>query len=306
MGVGPSKNPEQERLEREEREKIYLKNAKQLVGGNDYVATSLNINDLNTDIPSKNKPVLPNLSNKHYLGGSNLSRESSRNRYDQFNIFDALNKYETNMKGGSHPETLEQVTVTKIVEPNRVEVDVRDNQTSDDALEKVRNTILSHLEQLNKNKVGGGCGCENYANSKGGSTNMLATGPQKKLYRDDSDTSSTTSTSSASTTSSHTSSSEFGRKKSKSKGKKKTSTKFNIEESSSNFIVDSSESGAEPELKPRGRKTRNAVDTSNGDDSSSSSSESDSEEGLSIFPFNSSDVNSSVSSKNFKTLRRRV
>ncbi len=305
MGVGPSKNPEQERLEREEREKIYLKNAKQLVGGNDYVATSLNINDLETDIPSKNKPVLPNLSNKNYLGGSNLSRESSRNRYDQYNIFDALNKYEKNMKGGSYPDTEKSVTVAKIVEPNKVEVDIRENQTSDEALEKVRNTILSHLEQLNKNKVGGGCGCENY-NSKGGSTSMLVTGPQKKLYRDDSETSSTTSTSSASTTSSHTSSSEFGKKKSKSKGKKKNSTKFSIEESSSNFIIDSSESGAEPELKPRGKKTRNAVDTSNGDSSSSSSSESDSEEGLSIFPFNSSDVNSSVSSKNFKTLRRRV
>ena len=33
---------------------------------------------------------------------------------------------------------------------------------------------------------------------------------------------------------------------------------------------------------------------------------SNSEEGLSIFPFNSSDIKSSISAKNYKMLRRRV
>lgn len=328
MGVGPSKNSEQERKEREEREKIYVKNAQQLADSkNELFITSLNIDDL-TEKERGEKPILPNLSK----GGSNFTHESIRNRYDQFNIFDELQKYEKNMKGGNDPKLVETVSVAEVT-PNKVvkaeaeaEVDIRDNQTSDEALEKVRNTILSHLEQLNKNKVGGGggCGCDGYENAKGGNTSMLVSGPQKKLYRDDSATSSTTSTSSESTSSSQSSSTELG-KKSKGKGKKKVSTKFNIEETSSTFIIDSSETGNDRELKSRRRK---AVDTSNDDNSSSSSSselkprgrknkkatdnskssssESDSEGGLSIFPFNSSDVNSSVSSKNLKTLRRRV
>lgn len=333
MGLTSSK--ENQEQERQNREKIYVRNAKQLVGGDDdYFATTLNIDDLNTEQPTKNKPVLPNI-NRNINGGS-VGFESRRNRYDQFNVFDIINNYEKEMKGGDpnaeqvlvEQAPAEQISAEQIpvVQVKEEVVDVSVNQTSDEALDKVRNAILERLNDLGKNlnpeaKVGGGsCGCENRAvndSKTGGSTNLLATGPQTKLYQDASDSSSTTSTSSASTTSSHTSSSEVGRKKKTSKSKStKRSTKFDIEESSESFILDTSETGTEPELKPRGRRNKRVVhDTSNGDSSSSSSSSNsnsesnssdDSEEGLSIFPFNSSDVKSSVSSQNFKTLRRRV
>lgn len=331
MGLTSSK--ENQEQERQNREKIYVRNAKQLVGGDDdYFATTLNFDDLNTEKPTKNKPVLPNFKQNNINGGS-IGFESPRNRYDQFNVFDIVNNYEKQMKGGDPTAEQAPVVQAPVVKVREEVVDVATNQTSDEALDRVRNAILERLNDLGKNlnpemnKVGGGsCGCENRVvndSKTGGSTNLLATGPQTKLYQDDSSTSTTTSTSSASTSSSHTSSSEVGRKKnvSKSKSAKRTtkrSTKFDIEESSDSFILDTSETGTEtePELKPRGTRNKRVVhDTSNGDSSSSSSSSNsnseskssdDSEEGLSIFPFNSSDVKSSVSSQNFKTLRRRV
>ncbi len=328
MGLTSSK--ENQEQERQNREKIYVRNAKQLVGGDeDYYATTLNIDDLNTEQPNKVKPVLPKINN---INGGSIGFESRRNRYDQFNVFDIINKYEKEMKGGDPNATQESVVQEPVKEVQEEVIDVTANQTSDEALDKVRNAILERLNDLGKNlgpemnKVGGGsCGCENRGVSQfktGGSTNLLATGPQTKLYQDASDSSSTTSTSSASTSSSNTSSSEVGRmrktKKSKSTKTTKRSTKFDIEDSSDSFILNTSETGteSEPELKPRGRRTKRVVyDTSNGDSSSSSqtsnsnsssNSSDDSEEGLSIFPFNSSDVASSVSSQNFKTLRRRV
>ena len=95
-----------------------------------------------------------------------------------------------------------------------------------------------------------------------------------------SDSSSDSSTDSSYSTSD---SSEYGIKKAKKskKSKKSKKNKF-LESASSKYIVDSSES----------------VEVTSNNEAS--------EEGLSIFPFNSSDVKSSASVKNYKMLRRKI
>jgi hypothetical protein len=310
MGLGPSKP---ENNEQKFESQVY--NAKHLISDDEGVATTLGGDDLYTDMPTKSKPTLPTFGTNKYkgdstnafLGGSApYERESNKNRYQQFDIFDMLNKYEqeNDMRGGSVPAPQPVASAPKTGVDN----------TSDEALERVRQTIISKLKDLEVNKVGGGsCGCENnvISNKSTGGAHMLATGPQKKLYRDDSSTSTTTSTSSESTSSSHTSSSEFGKKKKGSKKSKKT-TKFDIESSSDNFIIDTTESGKESRDEPdaRSRRTRRGRrerrDTNNTSNGEESESAEETEEGLSIFPFNSSDVKSSASSQNFKTLRRKV
>ncbi len=307
MGAGPSKTEEKAK------EQVYVENIKNFLGSAD-AETTLRMEDLETDANPKvggTKPILPTLT-ELYGGGVG---SSSRNRYAQYDVFEELAKLdeeeqqEKAQSGGDG----EQVKPT----------DMKDI-SSDEAMKQVKETIINHLNSLKAKQAqtAGSCGCDSNLNKKtgGSKSHMLVVGPQRKLYRDDSDTSTTTSDSSASSTSSHTSSSEVGKKKSKSKAKGKGKNKAVDESSSMNFIIDTTESGAEvvevvEEVKPRRGRTstrRRRIETSNDDSSSSSDSngdnddEPDTEEGLSIFPFNSSDVKSSVSSQNFKTLRRRV
>lgn len=302
MGAGPSKTEEKAK------EQVHIKNIRNFIGSAD-AETTLRMEDLESDLNPKiggTKPILPRLS-ELYGGGVN---SSGRNRYAQYDVFEELAKLDEEeqqeaQSGGAGEE----------IKPT----DMKDI-SSDEAMKQVKETIINHLNSLKAKQAqtAGSCGCDSNLNKKtgGSKSHMLVVGPQRKLYRDDSDTSTTTSDSSASSTSSYTSSSEVGKKKSKSKAKGKGKNKAVDESSSMNFIINTTESGVEEEVKPRkGRIStrRRRIETSN-DDSSSSSSDSngdnddepDTEEGLSIFPFNSSDVKSSVSSQNFKTLRRRV
>ena len=307
MGAGPSKTEEKAK------EQVYVENIKNFLGSAD-AETTLRMEDLETDANPKvggTKPILPTLTE---LYGGGIS-SSGRNRYAQYDVFEELAKLdeeeqqEKAQSGGAG----EQINPTEMKDIS-----------SDEAMKQVKETIINHLNSLKAKQAqtAGSCGCDSNLNKKtgGSKSHMLVVGPQRKLYRDDSDTSTTTSDSSDSSTSSHTSSSEVGKKKSKSKAKGKGKNKAVDESSSMNFIIDTTESGAEvevveEEVKPRRGRTstrRRRIETSNDDSSSSSDSngdnddEPDTEEGLSIFPFNSSDVKSSVSSQNFKTLRRRV
>jgi len=84
---------------------------------------------------------------------------------------------------------------------------------------------------------------------------------------------------------------ESGKNKKKSKSKSKSKSKYSKRHESSEsskFVIETSESG---------NSFENFKQTSNGEDS---------EEGLSIFPFNSSDVKSSLSIKNYRMLRRKI
>jgi hypothetical protein len=302
MGAGPSKTEEQISKAKEE---VYVENIKNFLGTG--VDTTLRMEDLETDAPKVggSKPVLPKLSDLY--GGS--VRSSNRNRYAQYDVFDELAQLEAEEQQEQTGGAGEEIKPT----------DMKDI-SSDEAMKQVKETIINHLNSLKAKQAqtAGSCGCDSNLNKKtGGSSHLLVAGPQRKLYRDDSDTSTTTSSSSESTESSHTSSSEVGKRKSKAKAKGKGKNKAVEESSSINFVIDTTESGAEvevieEEVKPRRGRTsrRRRIETSNEDDSSSSSESADEnddeEEGLSIFPFNSSDVKSSVSSQNFKTLRRRI
>ncbi len=302
MGAGPSKTEEQISKAKEE---VYVENIKNFLGTG--VDTTLRMEDLETDNDrvGGSKPVLPKLSDLY--GGS--VRSSNRNRYAQYDVFDELAQLEAE----EQQEQAQTGGAGEEIKPT----DMKDI-SSDEAMKQVKETIINHLNSLKAKQAqtAGSCGCDSNLNKKtGGASHMLVAGPQRKLYRDDSDTSTTTSSSSESSESSHTSSSEVGKRKSKAKAKGKGKNKAVDESSSINFVIDTTESGAEvevieEEVKPRRGRTsrRRRIETSNEDDSSSSESaeENDEEEGLSIFPFNSSDVKSSVSSQNFKTLRRRV
>ena len=149
-----------------------------------------------------------------------------------------------------------------------------ENMSDEKTMNHIKNIILKELDNLkdyNADQLGGDCGCDKNK-QQGGNNNK---------YNDDS-SSSTSSSSSSSIV-------EHGKNK-KSKSKKSKSNKF--KESTSNFFIETSESGKDKES-----SSSNKIETSNDEDE---------EEGLSIFPFNSSDVKSSISVKNYRMLRRKI
>ena len=155
---------------------------------------------------------------------------------------------------------------------------------SDDneALGHIKNVILKQLNKLENTKQhgAGGCGCDKNSNPKKGG------GGRRSFIIGSSSTSDSSSDFSTDSSYSTSDSSEYGIKKAKKlkkskKSKKSKKNKF-LESASSKYIVDSSES----------------VEVTSNNEAS--------EEGLSIFPFNSSDVKSSASVKNYKMLRRKI
>lgn len=208
---------------------------------------------------------------------------TTKDRYSKYNVFATIKEYDNKLQSGAGIDTLEATTVNPVA----------DNKS----MKHIKDIILEQLKELETNKQNGSgnCGCDttmpSRSNKKGGS---------KRLVDDSSTTSSSSSYTSDNSgvpdsSSSTDSSSEYGVKsksknnKSKSKAKSKSKNRF-IASDSSSFIVNKTESD----------NYKNYNNTSNGEES-----ESGSDAGLSIFPFNSSDVKSS-SSKNMKMFRRKI
>ena len=247
-----------------------------------------------------------------------LKNSSGRKRYTKYDLFKILKDLdvdtEIQQQGGDN---------------NDVNSDVKSD--SDNA-NNIKNIILQELKSLEtNNQTGGlGCGCDESGEKKN-SHKLSSKLNINKIIIEDMEPKQLGGTviiddSSSSSNSSSSSSTELGKsekipksKKSKSKRtiKRETNTDshFHIEtsESESSFGGDSkeqtsnsdsdsdsdSEKGKKGKTLKKGKKGKTLKKGKKGKIT-------DSEEGLSIFPFNSSDVKSSLSVKNYRMLRRKI
>ncbi len=233
-------------------------------------------------------------------GGGQNELMPIRERYNRYDVFKTIHKIEDNLQGGA-------------------DGDVNNENENNKAMQHIKNLIFEQLKNLENSKQmgSGGCGC-----SPNGAPDNINTGG----YIDSSSSSSSSSYSSVdsdipnapdSSSSTDSSSGEYGyksKKKSRKQSKKSSKPKSKMFDSeSSNFIVGSSQAGGSND-------SSSSSSSEKEEDSSSSSSSSagiknstsngsglnESDEGLSVFPFNSSDVNSISSRKNFRMLRRKI
>ena len=241
-------------------------------------------------------------------GKLDIRNISSRQRYHKYDVFKVLNEVQNNMNGGNQ-ETESSIT------------------TDDKAMDHIKNVILSQLTELQKHKQhgAGSCGCDKKE-------------LKKRLKGGAFDSSSTSTTSAYSSSSDSSEEGIFQNTKNyiieeSSNLLGGTSDDENNKDSSS-----SSSSSSSPQIKGKhskksdkskhakhekhekhGKHAKNAKhgkhgkhdETSNGDDEEEEvveeeDEENEEEEGLSIFPFNSSDIKSSASVKNYKMLRRKI
>jgi hypothetical protein len=309
----------------ESKEETKLNNVKKLFDNNDDtsdILESLNITELKpkTDNTNQKKPLpLMGGFNNNYEPNES-DKNNNRKRYTKYDLFRMLKELDSEFQQGGGEDDKD---------------DDESSLNDEKSMEHIKSIILRELDALKKNKSqhlgGSGCGCDgdktnknknkNKKSKKLNLKNVVVEKQQKQLYGgnvviesgDHDDSSSTSSSDSKSGDSSSTSSSEEAGYKSKKgkkskKSKKVKANKLNNDNSeSSKFFIETSESGKKD-------------DTSNGDEDDSSSSDSDdkkkkngdedktedTEEGLSIFPFNSSDVKSSLSVKNYRMLRRKI
>lgn len=210
-----------------------------------------------------------------------LENKSGRKRYTKYDLFKILRDLDIETEVPQHGGL-----------GDNVETEDNTSLNDDKSMSHIKDIILKELETLKANKShqlgGNGCGCESNKNEKFSTklnlNNVVCSDMEEPIVGGtiiiDASSSSTT------TDDSETSSSELGKKKSKSKKSKgkKSLKRTDTESEDSKFHFDTSESGHE--------------------DNQTSNEES--EEGLSIFPFNSSDVKSTQSIKNYRMLRRKI
>jgi len=268
--------------------------------------TEFKVEEENNATLSKLKPI-PKL-----IGGDFENQYNQKKRYTKYDLFKMLQEMDSEFQRGGNDNT-----------ENGEESDLSDTK----AMEHIKNVILKELNNLKANKanqLGGNCGCDgtkenkmplkkiNMKNIILEEDNELVGGYRGKREErvDDSSSSTSSSTSSSSSTSIKP---ENGKRKGKKQGKKTKQNKNNLKQStdtdSSKFFIETSESGKgdNEEVTSNGKNDDSSDNKKNNKKSSSSSDEQkDSEEGLSIFPFNSSDVKSSLSVKNYRMLRRKI
>jgi hypothetical protein len=220
-----------------------------------------------------------------------FKNKSGRKRYTKYDLFKMLKNLdidtEVPQQGGGDNDEGESTSLN-----------------DDKSMEHIKNIILNELSTLKKEKShqlgGNGCGC---SGDKKVSHKMSSKLNLNKVIVDDEETKQMggaviidgSSSSSSSSSDSDSDSSELGKSK-KSKKSKKIKKEETESEESSKFFIETSESG----MGINYDKKSDEEQTSNGEN------DNESEEGLSIFPFNSSDVKSSLSIKNYRMLRRKI
>jgi hypothetical protein len=249
--------------------------------------TSPNTSDIVRNIDKETDEETDKTTSEPKVGGSKNKKISSKNRYSKYNIVNEINKAEKDFLGGFNSQTHSEQ------EP--------DNQSKSKSIRHIRNIIMEELDNLNKaslnhehlnhehlnhehlNQLGAGCDCDNSDNQKGGSIFISS--------------SSSSGDSKSSTDFSSSDSSGVSRRKSKKNKKNSKQSRSKGKKGSKgkkNFLSDSDSESDEFE----GRLVINS--------DNNTSNNSNTEEGLSIFPFNSSDIKSSVSDKHQKILRRKL
>ena len=286
--------------EKQTKEEEKLNNIKKLFNNNDDtsdILDTLNLTDFNEE-KKKPLPMIGGFNNSSGLyTNSDDNNNLQRKRYTKYDLFKMLKEIDSEFQMGGNDEQ-------------------DDNESSlndEKSLEHIKSVILKELENLKNSKSqqlgGSGCGCDSGNKKKLASIKKLSNvdiDNQKQVGGTIMVDDSSSSTSSTDDSSSTDSDNEAGKKSKKSKKsskknkKSKSIKKYNQSDSddnSSRFFIETSESGKEKEKV-----------TSNGEDSDKKNDNEDNEdsEGLSIFPFNSSDVKSSLSIKNYRMLRRKI
>jgi hypothetical protein len=276
------------------------------------IISSLNITELHAKEP------IP------LIGGSNLQqvpitpRTAKRNRYSKYDIMKMIRDLDSEYQAGGGNSS-----------------DTDKSEDSDvKATKHIKNIILEEINKLKQTDqaqlTGGGCGCngnDKYLRKKNTKKNngLKVDQTEGKARRfkmngggDDDEESSSSSSSSFDEE-------ESGRRKRKTKKSSKRRN-YNSDNESSEFFIETSQSGGEEEEEEveeetsekvsnnerrRRRNKKNEEDEEEEEEDTNETEENneeetDTEEGLSIFPFNSSDVKSSVSIKNYKMLRRKI
>jgi hypothetical protein len=258
----------------------------------DDLLDSLNITELNRF----NKEPLPIIGGQYSDvnrddddddDNDNLSRNTrfipSKSRFNNYDLFKVINELENknklnrNLKGGNLDDDddndNDNYNLSRNTRFNRnlkggnLEEDLSKSISDDDAMEQVQNIILQELDKVsNKNMTGGG-DC-----GCNGSKNNLEGGKRKTINKN--------------------------QKKSKKTltGGDSSSEKIKLDSSDDESSLSSSVSSS----------LSSSLSSSSIKNSSNGDSDENNENGLSIFPMNSSDVNNSSSERNFRMLRRRV
>ena len=292
------------------KEEEKLNNIKKLFNNNDDtddILESLNITEFKGENGDGKKP-LPMVGGYGSGDVETSDAESNklqRKRYTKYDLFKMLKEIDSEFQTGGE---------------NNEDGDGDESSLNDkESMENIKKVILKELQNLKENKsqqLGGvGCGCDSSGEKK---TSLKSKFNMNNIVVEDQlggnvivdDSSSSTSSSSSSD------SDEAGKKsktKSKSKKNKNKDDEDEVEEDdeeSSRFFIQTSESdeagitsnGSEKKsYKKKGNKKskKQSVKKTN-------QNYSDDSEGLSIFPFNSSDVKSSQSIQNFRNLRRKI
>ena len=284
-------------------EEKQLDNIKKLFNNNDDtddILESLNITEFKQENVDGKKP-LPMVGGYGSGDVDTTDMDSSklqRKRYTKYDLFKMLKDLDSEFQTGGN------------------DGDDKDESSLDDkeSMDNIKKVILKELQNLKENKsqqLGGlGCGCDSSGEQKNGlkskfSLNNVVVEEQLggNIIVDDS----------SSSTSSSSSDSEAGKKSKKNYKKEKEDEEDedkDDDEESSRFFIQTSESddAGMTSNGPNKKTYKKKSNTKSKKQSAKKSYQNYSEdsEGLSIFPFNSSDVKSSQSIQNFRNLRRRI
>jgi hypothetical protein len=248
------------------------------------------------------KELNKELSNQTNMTGGNGNKfkpdnNQTRNRYEKYNVFKVLNKLEKELHGG-----MDMVNGTGNGENNSENIAM-----SNSTMDHIKGLIFDQLNKLeNNNQHGaGGCGCEE---TKSKSKSKLVGGRRRDSSSSSSDSSSdssSTSSSSSSSSSASTSSDSSSSESSSREIKQYKKTHNKMDNKKTHNKMDNKKTHNKKE-EPSSDFAKVEPDSDDSNSNSNGTSNGITEEGLSIFPFNSSDVKSSVSVKNYKMLRRNI
>ena len=277
-------------------------------------------------------------NNSSLTGGINITdlkfqKNIEKKRYTKYDLFQVLRDIDSDFqKGGGGSE-------------GDVSDDNVSSLNDEKSLQHLKNIILNELENLKKSKLsqsgGSGCGCENPKKQFSMKHVNIIPNSVQEGGGDDSSSDDLDSSSDL-----ESDSSELGKKKkvNKKKVNQKFTLNDDISNSdsdySSRFIVETSESSIKKstsnsdnssyskkksktlkkksnkksspvkskksKTSTKSTKSTNSTKSTQSKKSKKSKKNYDDSEGLSIFPFNSSDVKSSLSDKNYRMLRRKI
>lgn len=236
------------------------------------------------------------------VGGANsndLRFMARKKRYLRHNIFKILAELDNQQKGGNVEGGEEEKYLS--------------TSSDDEAIKNIKEIIMREVNKLNSSATqsGGGCGCDSNNKDEDESENEQEGGAKKrkgkkakkskkqkggdrrrKTKKTDIDSSSSDSSSSEDSSSDDDSEESYN-------AKRKTTKKVNLKNSESSLNSESDEEND--------NSSENSDNSDNYDNSDNSESEESQKGGLSIFPFNSSEVKSSVSEKkNMRMIRRKI